>query len=167
MSNGKRNSRFIASLTLQNLPNNAQNTINSCFLHPQVIDLKGIWKILGCCGNAKRHCRNDATRGAFAAMHFNIVAIHIAAMLKGIASSISIVATLRQYEHWNRHCGNTPRHCSNMGIAAMPWGIVAIPHCGNAMRHCYSIVVARSLWWGCQLFPLAPRRCGGAVSFCW
>ena len=32
-------------------------------------------------------------------MRFNIAAIYVAAMLKGIASSISIAAILRQYEH--------------------------------------------------------------------
>ena len=32
-------------------------------------------------------------------MHFNIVAICVVEMLKGIASSTSIVAILQQYEH--------------------------------------------------------------------
>ena len=75
-------------------------------------------------------------------MRFNIVAIRVTAMLKGIASSISIAAILRQYKHWNKDCG-------------------------NAMPRCCSIVATQFLWQGLPVVPLGGSLCGGAVSCCW
>ena len=148
-----------------------------------------IWKILGCCGNAKGHCRNAPCNSSIAAMmqqreHCGNALQYCGNTYCGNAKGHckqhqhcgNIVAiralkqALRQYAEalqQHRHCRNALRHCSNTGIAAMLWGIAAIPHCRNAMPHCFSIVTTRLLWRGCQLFPLAPRRCGGAVNFCW
>ena len=84
-------------------------------------------------------------------MPFGIVAIRVAAMLKGIASSISIAA-IRALKRILRQCAEA---LQQYPIAALRCRVAAAlqqhDSCGG----------------GCQLFPLAPRCCGGAVSFCW
>ena len=65
-----------------------------------------IWKILGCCGNAKGHCRNDATKGALRQCASILRQIRIAAMLKALQAA----SALQQY------CGNTS---IETGIAAI------------------------------------------------
>ena len=163
--------------------------IGTCCPSNNCVHSTTIWKILGCCGNAKGHCRNAPCNSSIAAMmqqreHCGNALQYCGNTYCGnaeghckqhqhcsnIAAIRALKQALRQYAEalqQHRHCRNALRHCSNTGIAAMRWGIAAIPHCGNAMPRCCSIATARFLWRGLPVVPPAPRCCGGAVSFCW
>ena len=135
-----------------------------------------IWKILGCCGNAKGHCRNAPCNSSIAAMMQQREHCGNALQYCGNTCCGNVEGHCKQHQHCGniaairalkRYCGNALRHCSNTCIAAMRWGIAAIPHCGNAMPRCCSIATTRFLWRGLPAVPPAPRCCGGAVSFRW
>ena len=101
-----------------------------------------IWKILGCCGNAKGHCRNALCNSSIAAMmqqreHCGNALQYCRNTYCGnaeghckqhqhcgnIAAIRALKQALRQYAEalqQHRHCRNALRHCSNTGIAAMP-----------------------------------------------
>ena len=127
-----------------------------------------IWKILGCCGNAKGHCRNASCNSSIAAMmqqreHCGNALQYCGNTYCGnaeghckqhqhcgnIAAIRALKQALRQYAEalqQHRHCRNALRHCSNTGIAA-------IPHCGNAMPRCCNIATTRFLWRGLPVVP--------------
>ena len=135
-----------------------------------------IWKISGCCGNAKGHCCNAPCNSSIAAM-------------------------MQQREHCGnvlQYCGNTccgnveghckqHQHCGNIAAIRALKQVLrqcaeALPqhqqtalqhnaqrHCSNVsntpLRQCDCVAAAlqqrNSCGGGCQLFPLAPRCCGG------
>ena len=105
-----------------------------------------IWKILGCCGNAKGHCRNAPCNSSIAAMmqqreHCGNALQYCGNMYCGnaeghckqhqycgnIAAIRALKQALRQYAEalqQHRHCRNALRHCKQYG------------HCRNALRYC-------------------------------
>ena len=100
-----------------------------------------IWKILGCCGNTKRHCHNAPYCHNIAAIPCNGHCRNVAATLQlrlrccSIAAipwcrNIAAMGPLLQYAVRIAAIRNASRHCRNIAamtccrnIAAMPWGI--------------------------------------------
>ena len=103
--------------------------------------LNDIWKILGCCGNTKRHCRNAPYCRNIAAIPCNGHCRNVAATLqlrlhcRSIAAiprcrNIAAMGPLLQYAVRIAAIRNASTHCRNIAamtccrnIAAMPWGI--------------------------------------------
>ena len=100
-----------------------------------------IWKILGCCGNTKRHCRNAPYCRNIAAIPCNGHCRNVAATLqlrlccRSIAAipccrNIATMGPLLQYAVCIAAIRNASTHCRNIAamtccrnIAAMPSGI--------------------------------------------
>ena len=133
-------------------------------------------KILGCCGNAKGHCRNAPCNSSIAAM-------------------------MQQREHCGnalQYCGNTccgnveghckqHQHCGNIAairalkrvLRQCAEALQQYVHCRNALRHCSntplrqcdarccSIATTRFLWRGLPVVPPGCRVVATTVSFCW
>ena len=100
-----------------------------------------IWKILGCCGNAKGHCRNASCNSSIAAMMQQREHCGNALQYCGNTCCGNVEGHCKQHQHCGNiaairalkrvlrqcaealqqyvHCRNTQRHCSNTGIAAM------------------------------------------------
>ena len=94
-----------------------------------------IWKILGCCGNAKGHCHNALCNSSIAAM-------------------------MQQREH----CGNALQYCSNTCCSNVEGHCKQHQHCGNiaAIRALKQVLqqCAEAL----QQYPIAAMRCRVAAA---
>ena len=100
-----------------------------------------IWKILGCCSNTKRHCRNahycrniaaipcsGHCRNVAATLQLRLHCCSIAAIPR--CRNIAAMGPLLQYAVRIAAIRNASTHCRNIAamtccrnIAAMPWGI--------------------------------------------
>ena len=142
---------------------------------------------MGCCGNAKGHCRNAPCNSSIAAMMQQREHCGNALQYCGNTCCGNVEGHCKQHQHCGniaairalkRYCGNALRHCSNTCIAAMRRGIAAIralPQCAEALQQ-YPIAAMRcrvaaalqqrdSCGGGCQLFPRRLVVAVGLLAF--
>ena len=131
-----------------------------------------IWKILGCCGNAKGHCRNAPCNSNIAAMMQQREHCGNALQYCGNTYCGNVEGHCKQHQHCSNiaairalkqalwqytealqqygHCRNALRYCSNTPL--LQCDAALLQHCGNVIVVAGLPVVppgASSLRWGC------------------